>query len=149
MTTPPVRPAAGGAGAPTPRDMSALLQRAREFAARSGELQKITGAGEAADGAVRVVVGPSGAIQDVELGSRAMRLASEALSEAVLEASAAAAADAAGQVATITASLLPPGMTLPGIQGGVRVDIDGLNAMAERSAAMLDAFATEVKHPKT
>lgn len=146
MTTPPVPQFPGGA--PTPRDMSALMQRAREFAAKSGELQKITGAGEAADGAVRVVVGPSGAIQDVKLTPRAMRLASEALSEALLEASRAAAGDAGVKVAAMTASLLPPGMTLPGLEGGIRVDIAGLNEMAERSSAMLDAFAAQVRRPQ-
>lgn len=61
-------------------------------------VQAAVGHGEAADGRVKITVGPSGALSAVEIDPRAMRMGSEELAEAIIEAAKAATEDVAAQI---------------------------------------------------
>lgn len=79
-------------------ELEAKLERARENATLVASLE---GVGEAADGVVRVTVGPTGALKGVTLDPKAMRLPSMDLAAAVLEAAQAGQAAIAEQLREI------------------------------------------------
>lgn len=86
-------------------------------------LREVRGEGEAADGLVRVVVGPSGTLEDLELDPRAMRLASEELRDAIVEAAQAATADAQAKVTELMSDFA--GASGESLAAGLRTgDID-------------------------
>ena len=75
---------------PDTYDPRRLLDQIEAQAAKVKEnaaaLSAVEGWGEAADGLVRVCVGPSGALKNVELDPRAMRLPSVDLAASIVEA---------------------------------------------------------------
>lgn len=64
-------------------DMVGQVSQLRDAQA---ELTRMLTEGEAADGLVGVTVGPTGALTDVRIDPRAMRLDSQTLAESILEA---------------------------------------------------------------
>ncbi|WP_067175786.1 YbaB/EbfC family nucleoid-associated protein [Microtetraspora niveoalba] len=81
------------------------MSRAEEVGQRLAELR---GRGEAADGHVRVEVGATGALADLYIDPRAMRLGSAALAEAIMEAVGRATTAATETADELMASLLAP-----------------------------------------
>jgi DNA-binding protein YbaB len=73
----------------------ARLERIQEL---HEKLTSLTGAGENADGTVRVVVAQGSALKELTLNPRVMRLPSEILAEQIIEAATVASADLERQV---------------------------------------------------
>jgi DNA-binding protein YbaB len=69
------------------------------------ELTEASGHGEAADGLVRVEVGPEGTLLGVKIDPRAMRLGSDALAEAIMEAATGALTQATERLSEVMAPL--------------------------------------------
>ncbi|AWS46349.1 YbaB/EbfC family nucleoid-associated protein [Streptosporangium sp. 'caverna'] len=69
------------------------------------ELTEASGHGEAADGLVRVEVGPEGTLLGVKIDPRAMRLGSDALAEAIMEAATKALSQATERLSEVMAPL--------------------------------------------
>ncbi|MDP9865565.1 MULTISPECIES: YbaB/EbfC family nucleoid-associated protein [Streptosporangium] len=69
------------------------------------ELSEANGQGEAADGLVRVEVGPEGSLIGVKIDPRAMRLGSEALADAIMEAATKAQTRATERLSEVMAPL--------------------------------------------
>ncbi|TDE41581.1 YbaB/EbfC family DNA-binding protein [Nonomuraea mesophila] len=90
-----------------PEDLERITARAEEMLARVEELRSeidvAVGHGVAADGQVRVTVGPSGRLTEVELAPRAMRMDSRRLAEAMLRAAQEAQDDVARKVEAVMA----------------------------------------------
>ncbi|MEO3789169.1 YbaB/EbfC family nucleoid-associated protein [Nonomuraea sp. B10E15] len=98
-----------------PEDLERITARAEEMLARVEELRSeidvAVGHGAAADGQVRVTVGASGRLTEVELAPRAMRMDSRRLAEAMLRAAQEAQDDVARKVEAVMAGTL--GSDLP------------------------------------
>jgi DNA-binding protein YbaB len=105
------------------RDLEAKMQRAQEQAALVAALE---GVGEGADGVIKVTVGPTGALKDVVLEPKAMRLPSMDLAAAIVEAARAAQDAIAEQVREIYADRGETGGMDPAaiVQG--KVDVNAL-----------------------
>lgn len=71
-----------------------LQQRLNSFGEIQQSLKEVEGIGTAANGMIKVRVGPTGALSSVEIDPRAMRLGSETLAEKIM----AAARDAGEEV---------------------------------------------------
>nr|WP_269128854.1 YbaB/EbfC family nucleoid-associated protein [Nonomuraea sp. K271] len=84
-----------------------MLARVEEL---RSEIDMAVGRGEAADGQVRVTVGPSGRLTEVELAPRAMRMDSRRLAEAMLRAAQEAQDDVARKVEAVMAGTLGVGL---------------------------------------
>jgi DNA-binding protein YbaB len=73
--------------------MRQLKEQLDSFQSQRDAVAALVGEGTAADGLVTVRTGAGGALQDLELDPRAMRMASQDLRDAILEASRNAAAN--------------------------------------------------------
>ncbi|MFF5208741.1 YbaB/EbfC family nucleoid-associated protein [Streptosporangium sp. NPDC000396] len=78
---------------------------AHQYEKMVDELVEATGQGEAADGLVRVEVGPEGSLISVKIDPRAMRLGSEGLEEAIMEAASKALSNATALLNDVMAPL--------------------------------------------
>jgi DNA-binding protein YbaB len=100
------------------------------------ELAQVSAAGEAANGLVRVKVDGTGAITDLVIEPKAMRLASEDLADAVREAFGQARADVQQQ---LTSS--PPSQVRSAseVDDDLRLTLDEIGSGAQRTLAELTA----------
>jgi DNA-binding protein YbaB len=116
-------------------DLEAKLDRARENAVLVAALE---GTGEAADGVVRVTVGATGALKDVVLDPKAMRLPSMDLAAAILEAARAAQASIGEQVREIYRDRAESGGFDPAAVVQGQVDVAAM--VEERMARVREAL---------
>lgn len=86
------------------RLLDQLEARVAQAKANATALSEVEGWGEAANGHVKVCVGPSGVLKDVRLDPRAMRLASEDLAASIVEAAREGQQAAAVQIREIYSS---------------------------------------------
>lgn len=87
--------------------VAGMLSQATVIRDAQAELERLQTDGEAADGLVTVTVGPTGALMNVRIDPRAMRLDSTSLAEAILEAAQQATARAGEKAEEIFAGLGP------------------------------------------
>ena len=114
--------------------ISDQITAARDNAVRMAE---VVGRGEAEEGRVVVTVRPTGAVQDVELDPRAMRLPSVDLAAAIVAAARLAERDAAAQVREIFGGLEMGGLDMADVAQG-RADLTA--DLDTRLAAAHDAL---------
>lgn len=115
-------------------ELEAKVEQAKQNAAAVAET---VGHGEAADGLVKVTVGPSGALKSLEFDPRAMRLPSVDLAAAVLEAARAGQADVLVQVREIYSAEQTGGLDIAAMAQG-EVDVSAL--IDERMQKARDAL---------
>ncbi|REF37488.1 YbaB/EbfC family nucleoid-associated protein [Thermasporomyces composti] len=89
------------------RLLKEAADRLERIQAMGTQLTEVRGEAETADGKVRAVVRPGGALESLTLDPRAMRMASEDLAAAIVEAVAAATEDVTAKVAEAMESVLP------------------------------------------
>lgn len=116
-------------------DLEARMRQAQENAAAVAALE---GVGEAADGVVKVTVGPTGALKDVVLEPKAMRLPSMDLAAAILAAARAGQESIAEQVRAVYTDRSATGGLDPAaiVQG--EVDVNAL--ITDRMAQVREAL---------
>jgi len=116
-------------------DLEAKMRRAQENAAVVAALE---GVGEAADGVVKVTVGPTGALKDVVLEPKAMRLPSMDLAAAIVTAARAGQESIANQVREIYRDREQAGAIDPAAAVQGQVDVAAL--VAERMQQAREAL---------
>jgi DNA-binding protein YbaB len=85
--------------------LSGMLDQLSRLRDARDQLAQLHAEGEAADGLVGVTVGPTGALTNVRIDPRAMRLDSQTLAEAVMEAARQATARASEQAGELFAGI--------------------------------------------
>jgi len=121
-------------------DRSHLLhQQAQALQERLAEIQ---GEGTGAEGYVRLTVEPGGAIRDLYLNPRVMRMASEDLADAIRQAHRSAAEDLQAKVNEATMDLLGPGIA--GLLSGEKSVEDVFGAMRATAEETLDRSLAEI-----
>jgi DNA-binding protein YbaB len=116
-------------------DLETKMRRAQENAAVVAALE---GIGEAADGVVKVTVGPTGALKDVVLEPKAMRLPSMDLAAAIVTAARAGQESIANQVREIYRDREQAGAIDPAAAVQGQVDVAAL--VAERMQQAREAL---------
>jgi DNA-binding protein YbaB len=115
-----------------------LEQRIAEAKQKAEALAGMEGAGEGADGMVRVRVGPSGALKDLHLDPKAMRLPSMDLAAAIMDAAQAAQQDVGAQVRELYGASAQFGGLDPA--GTAQGHLDAAAAIDERLQRVRDAL---------
>ena len=95
--------------------LEAQIARAQENATA---VAAVAGWGEAANGQVKVCVGPSGVLKKVELDPRAMRMASDDLAASIVEAARGAQSAAAASIREIYLSTDTGGIDIAAVAQG-------------------------------
>lgn len=107
---------------PDSYDARRLLDQLETQIARAQEnataVAAVAGWGEAANGQVKVCVGPSGVLKKVELDPRAMRMASEDLAASIVEAARGAQRAAAASIREIYSSTDTGGIDVAAVAQG-------------------------------
>ncbi len=90
-------------------ELTRLLSGIDSMAEIQQSLAELTGSGEAHNGLLRVTVGPTGALTDITIDPRAMRLDSQSMRDGLLAAALAAQADVSTKVDELMSGLAPAG----------------------------------------
>ena len=114
--------------------IEAQVAKAKESAAA---LSAIEGWGEAANGHVKVCVGPSGVLRKIELDPRAMRMASEDLAASIVEAAQDGQRAAAVSIREIYATKDTGGIDIAAVAQGEYDPTQQLEQRLEKARAAL------------
>ena len=87
--------------------LASATERMESVRDLTGEVRDLRGTGTSSDGRVRAEVMPGGALHDLTIDPRVMRMSSDEASEAILEAIRAATADATEQLGEVLEKALP------------------------------------------